>query len=172
MTSLRGLKPRGVFRRGAIGSWHKLQNCIEKRTKLRHGQVGHQAFRLLAENLSDFGRKTGQNLSGDLFFLFFTWLWVKNGTKFEWRPFFFALHMILDEKWDEISEWLFQSLIYVPRKFSGFWPPPLFKILRTLLLNPLHPGCPTDCDLKILNVLPKSRQLVFEKNVFTYCFMS
>ena len=39
-------------------------------------------IRLLAGNLSDFGRKTGRNLSEDLFF--------------------FALHLILGEKWDEI----------------------------------------------------------------------
>ena len=44
-------------------------------------QVGHQAFRLWARNLSDFGQKMGQNLSEDLFF---------------------ALHLILGEKWDEI----------------------------------------------------------------------
>ena len=31
-------------------------------------QVGHQAFRLWARNLSDFGRKMGRKLSEDLFF--------------------------------------------------------------------------------------------------------
>ena len=50
--------------------------------------------------------------------------------------FFFALHLILGEKWDEIWVWQFQILIYVPLKFSEVSsppPPPLFKILRTLL---------------------------------------
>ena len=32
-------------------------------------------------------------------------------------------------------------------------------------LKPLHPGCATDCDLKILTVLQKSKQLVFEKKM-------
>ena len=30
-------------------------------------------------------------------------------------------------------------------------------------LKPLHFSCATDCDLKILSVLRKSKQLVFEK---------
>ena len=89
-----------------------LQNCLEKWAKLRHGPplwVGHQTFRLLAGNLSDFERKTGRNLSEDLFF-------------------FFALHLILGEKWDEIWVWLFQILIYAPLKFSEVSaPPPFFK---------------------------------------------
>ena len=42
-------------------------------------QVGHQA---LSSKSPDFGRKMGRNLSEDLFF--------------------FALHLILGEKWDEI----------------------------------------------------------------------
>ena len=42
-----------------------LQNCIEKRAKLRHApspplQVGHQA---LGSKSTDFGRKMGRNLS-------------------------------------------------------------------------------------------------------------
>ena len=60
----------------------------------------------------------GRNLSEDLSFLLFTWFWEKNGTKFEWRPFFFALHLILGERWDEIWVWQFQILINVPLKFS------------------------------------------------------
>ena len=42
-------------------------------------QVGHQA---LGSKSPDFGRKMGRNLSEDLFF--------------------FALHLVLGEKWDEI----------------------------------------------------------------------
>ena len=38
--------------------------------------------------------------------------------------------------------------------------------------KPLQPGCATNCNLKILSVLEKLKQLVFDKNVFTYCFMS
>ena len=88
------------------------------------------------------------------FFMLFTWFWAKTGTKFEWRPFFFcslpdfgrkmgrnlsedlffALHLILGEKWDEIWVWQFQILIYVPLKFSEVSAPP-FKILRTLLIT-------------------------------------
>ena len=45
-------------------------------------QVGHQA---LGSKSPDFGRKMVRNLSEDLFFFFF-----------------FALHLILGEKWDEI----------------------------------------------------------------------
>ena len=59
-----------------------LQNCIEKCAKLSHGpplQVGHQA---LGSKSPDIGRKMGRNLSENLFF--------------------FALHLILGEKWDEI----------------------------------------------------------------------
>ena len=48
-------------------------------------QVGHQALGLKSPNT---GRKMGRNLSEDLFVLFFC--------------FFFALHLILGEKWDEI----------------------------------------------------------------------
>ena len=49
-------------------------------------------------------------------------------------PFFFALHLILGEKWDEIWVWQFQILIYVHLKFSEVSAPtPLSKILRTLL---------------------------------------
>ena len=44
-------------------------------------QVGHQA---LGSKSPDFGRKMGRNLSEDLFFVFF------------------ALHLILGEKWDKI----------------------------------------------------------------------
>ena len=75
-----------------------LQNCIEKWAKLRHGAP-------FVSWASGFG-------------LEITWYWAKNGTKFEWRPFFFALHLILGEKWDEIWAWQFQILIYVPLKFS------------------------------------------------------
>ena len=47
--------------------------------------------------------------------------------------FFFALHLILGEKWDEIYVRQFQILIYVPLKFSEVSGPSLFKILRSLL---------------------------------------
>ena len=115
---------RGVFG-GAIGPWPPppfgspgLQNCIEKWAKLRHGppplQVGHQALGSKSADFEwrpfffcsppDFGRKTGWNLSEDLFF--------------------FALHLILGETWDEIWAWQFQILIYVPLKFSEVSAPP------------------------------------------------
>ena len=45
-------------------------------------QVGHQA---LGSKSTDFGQKMGRNLSENLFFFFF-----------------FALHLILGEKWNEI----------------------------------------------------------------------
>ena len=111
---------RGVFRGGAIGPWPPfgspgLQKLHRKVNKIEAWppsplQVGHQA---LGSKSTDFGRKMGRNLSEDLFF--------------------FALHLILGEKWDEIWVWQCQILIYVPFKFSEVSGPPLFKILRTLL---------------------------------------
>ena len=38
--------------------------------------------------------------------------------------------------------------------------------------KPLHPGYATDWEVKIFSVLQKLKQLVFQKSVFTYWFMS
>ena len=106
---------RGVFRGGHRAmapppfGLPGLQNCIEKWAKLRHGfplwKLGIRfdcTKGMLRAFLSGFGLKVGLKASEELFFLLFTWFWAKNGTKFEWRPFFFALHLILGKKWDEI----------------------------------------------------------------------
>ena len=78
-----------------------------------------------------FGLKIGGNLSEDLFFfiLLFTWFWAKNRTDFGWNNFWF------------------RSLF-----FSNFLPPPLFKILRTLLevvnLYCSYVTCYSNCMMK------------------------
>ena len=106
-----------------------LQNCIEKWAKLRHAPP-------FASWASGFG-------------LEISWFWVKT--------FFFALHLILGEKWDEIwvKTFFFVFAIHLilakhGTKFehdnfkfwsmflSNFLPPPLFKILRTLLVLYLY----------------------------------
>ena len=62
----------------------------------------------LGSKSPDIGRKMGRNESEDLFF--------------------FALHLILGEKWNEILVSQFQILIYVPLKFSEVSsPPPPFQ---------------------------------------------
>ena len=91
-----------------------LQNCLEKWAKLRQGPfLCKLGIRPWARVTWYIGRKMGQNLilSEDLFFGFF------------------ALHLILSKKWDEIWVWQFQILIYVPLKFSEVSgpPPPFFK---------------------------------------------
>ena len=63
------------------------------------------------------------------FFLLFIKFWAKNWTKFDWRPFFFALHLILGKKSGLISDSDLSSQIL----WSSY--PPLFKILRTLLVG-------------------------------------
>ena len=74
-----------------------------------------------------FWAKNGTKFEWRPFFLLFTWFWAKNGTKFEWRPFFFALHLFWGKKWDEIWVWQFQILIYVFLKFSEVSAPPPFQ---------------------------------------------
>ena len=70
----------------------------------------------------NFGPKTGLNLSKDLFSFFF---------------FFFGLHLILGRKTDLILGWKIFILVFIILKFSefpGLPPPPLSKILRTILV--------------------------------------
>ena len=80
-------KARGVFK-GGIGPWPpfwvaRIANLYRKVSKIETcpPSLCKLGIRLLAGNLSDFRRKTGRNLSEDLFF---------------------SLHLILGEKWDKI----------------------------------------------------------------------
>ena len=65
----------------------------------------------------------GQNLGKDLFFFIFMKFCAKNRTNFERRPFFWSTRT--DSEWRK----KFFGLHY----FQISWPPPLSKILRTLL---------------------------------------
>ena len=79
-STLKKRPPRGVFRENFIRPWPPL--LVARIAKLNGKvskieawppllQVGNQAFRFWARNLSDFRRKMARNLSEDLFFLFF-----------------------------------------------------------------------------------------------------
>ena len=116
-----GLAP-GAYLGGAIGPWPLL--WVAKIAKL-HRKVSK------IEACPPFARwATGFELE-------ITWFWIWGKTFF-----FSALHLILGEKLDEIWEWQFQLQNYVPLKFSEVSapPPPLFKILRTLLTGPQTPS--------------------------------
>ena len=58
---------------------------------------------------------------------------AKNRTKFEYRPFFFGLNLILGRKTDLVLGWKIFNLVFINLKFSAPPPPPLSKILRTIL---------------------------------------
>ena len=131
---------RGVFR-GALchappfGSTG-LQNCRKKYAQLRHGplfcKLGIRfdyTKGIFCAFLLGFMLEIRLNLSEDLFFLLLTWFWAKDRTKFEWRPFFFALHLILGEKsdWFRAEQFLIQTFaLLIFSEVSG--PPPLLKI--------------------------------------------
>ena len=91
-------------------------------------------FQALGSKFEWFWQKMGRKLSEDLFFCSSPDSGRKMGQNLSEDHFFFALHLILSEKWKEIWVRQFQILIYVPLKFSEVSGPlPLFKILRTLL---------------------------------------
>ena len=59
---------------------------------------------------------------GEDFFL------AKNRTKFEWKPFFFGLHLILGRKTGLVLGWKIFILVFINLKFSEFpAPPPPFE---------------------------------------------
>ena len=115
---LRGLGPLGrtcsptqgrIYEGGALGHGPPfgspgLQNCIEKWAKLSHGPPPFASW------ASDFGLEITR---------FGHEIWVKT--------FFFVLHLISGEKWDEIWVWQFQILIYVHLKISEVFGPPFSK---------------------------------------------
>ena len=102
-------------------------------------------IRLLARSLSDFGRKTGRNLSEDLFFyrLLFTWFWAKNGTKSECDYF---------EFW---SMFLSNFL-----KFLAPPPPP-----------PFSKSCVRYCSPEIFNFDNKTRMRSIPRRIFHLLFL-
>ena len=115
-------KPGAYLGEGPLG--HGLQNCIEKWAKLRHAppplQVGHQAFKLWDRNHLILGEKWDE-------------IWVKT---------FFCSSPDFGRKMGRnLSVTISNSDLCSSQIFWSFWPPPLFKILRTLLGQAVYTRC-------------------------------
>ena len=120
--------PRGVFRGRAIVPWSDFSPKTRWRPKKKVFTQIWSDFSSKAK--FKFGHKVWSHKGYVLSVS--SWLWVKNRTKFEWRPFFFCS---LPDFGQKIG--LGGTIWFRPLLFSHFLnflaPPPLFKILRTLL---------------------------------------